>query len=145
MATHVVAPVKNILKSLEVGIKLAKRTARAADLASRDQALQIFESARSLQSSLERTSRAICDAYEQSAEVCGEPFARALLENSVRTSTRSQTPSNRMHLRVSTRKPKGVETGVWACSQNYAINTSITYSINSQDSTRWKMFTGSKI
>jgi hypothetical protein len=82
MATHVVAPVKNILKSLEVGIKLAKRTARAADLASRDQAFQIFESARSLQNALERSSRAICDAYERSAEVCGEPFARALLEDS---------------------------------------------------------------
>jgi hypothetical protein len=82
MTTHVVAPVKNILKSLEVGIKLAKRTARAADLASRDQALQIFESARALQKSLERISKAISDAYEQSAEICGEPFARALLEDS---------------------------------------------------------------
>jgi uncharacterized membrane-anchored protein YhcB (DUF1043 family) len=82
MTTHVVAPVKNILKSLEVGIKLAKRIVRVADSASRDQALQIFESADSLQKSLERSSRSISDAYEQSAEICGEPFARALLEDS---------------------------------------------------------------
>jgi hypothetical protein len=82
MATHVVAPVKNILRSLELGIKLAKRIARAAESASQDQALQIFESASSLQNSLEGTSKAISDAYEQSAKLCGEPFARALLEDS---------------------------------------------------------------
>ncbi|KAG9231692.1 hypothetical protein BJ875DRAFT_468735 [Amylocarpus encephaloides] len=83
MSTGVVAPVKSILKSLDSGIKLAKRTARSADLAPRDQAVEIFESARALQRSLERSSKSISDAYEQSSEICGLPFARALLQDPV--------------------------------------------------------------
>lgn len=82
MSANVVPPVASLLKSIESGIKLAKRTARSADLASREQARVIFDSSRTLQSSLEASAKAIVGAYEESSEICGrESFSRALLED----------------------------------------------------------------
>ncbi|KAE8441922.1 hypothetical protein EG329_004180 [Mollisiaceae sp. DMI_Dod_QoI] len=78
MANEIVAPVRNILKAFELGIKLANKVSRSASDASAAQALQISESAPSLQRSLERISRVINDSYGQHVGTCGEPFGKAL-------------------------------------------------------------------
>jgi hypothetical protein len=73
MADEIVAPVKNILKAFELGIRLAKRFKSASGI-SAAQALQISESAQSLQRSIER----ITEAYQLCRAECGEPFGEAL-------------------------------------------------------------------
>lgn len=80
--SDVVAPVKAIIKAIDTGIKLAHRVSESASSASTAKALQISESAPSLQKSLERTSQAIRDAYHQNVESCGEPFTKTLIEDS---------------------------------------------------------------
>ena len=76
-----VAPVKGIVRALDTGIKLAKRASRSTGSAPGAQALQIAESAQSLQKTLEESSRAISDAYKQSSRQCGERFIIALVED----------------------------------------------------------------
>ncbi|CZR64176.1 uncharacterized protein PAC_14073 [Phialocephala subalpina] len=73
-----VAPVRNIIKAFETGIKLANKVSRSASDASAAQALQISESAQSLQRSLERSSQIISDSYQQYVGSCGKPFGKAL-------------------------------------------------------------------
>ncbi len=81
MSDDHVAPVKGIIRAIDQGIKLAKRVSRSADSASAAQALQISESAKYVQKALESNSKAINDAYRQSVEACGEPFAKALVDS----------------------------------------------------------------
>jgi hypothetical protein len=76
------APVKGIIKALDTGIKLAKRVLKSAGSAPTSQSLQIFESAHSLQRTLEESSKAICDAYKQNVELCGQSFAAHLADES---------------------------------------------------------------
>lgn len=78
MADQIVAPVRNIIKAFETGIKLANKVSRSASDVSAAQALQISESARSLQRSLEKSSQIISDSYKQHVGSCGEPFGKAL-------------------------------------------------------------------
>ncbi|KAH6671839.1 hypothetical protein B0J14DRAFT_81810 [Halenospora varia] len=78
MSADVVAPVKNILKSIDSGIKLGRRVARSAKHAPPIQAQEISYSAQNLQKSLDRSSRSISEAYAQTVEICGEPFTHAL-------------------------------------------------------------------
>lgn len=73
MADEIVAPIKNILKAFELGLKLAKRSKSASGI-SAAQALQISESAQCLQRSIER----ITEAYQRCLAECGEPFGRTL-------------------------------------------------------------------
>jgi len=76
-----IAPVKGIIKALDAGTKLAKRVAKATTSATGLQILQITESAKTLQDSLEECSRDISDAYRQVLGSCGEAFTKALLED----------------------------------------------------------------
>jgi len=80
--TDFVAPVRIIIKAIDTGIKLANRVSEAASSASTTKALQISESAPVLQKSLDKSSQAIRQAYTQSVQACGEPFAVALVEDS---------------------------------------------------------------
>jgi hypothetical protein len=91
--SDIVAPVKAIIKAIDTGIKLAHRVAESASSASTAKALQISESAPSLQKSLERTSQALKEAYQQNVEACGEPFTKALVEDSEWTLVSSNTSS----------------------------------------------------
>jgi hypothetical protein len=81
MSDDFVAPVKGITKALDTGVKLARRISKSSNAPSAAQALQITETARDLQRSLEGSSKAIGDAYRQSVGSCGEPFNKALLED----------------------------------------------------------------
>jgi len=76
-----IAPVKGIIKALDNGTKLAKRVSKAATSVVGSQALQISESAKTLQDSLEECSRDISDAYRQVLTSCGEAFVKGLLED----------------------------------------------------------------
>lgn len=78
----VVAPVKALLKALEAGLRVANRLNASASSVPAAQALQISESAQGLQKVLERASNAISDAYRRDIAICGEPFNKALLEDS---------------------------------------------------------------
>jgi hypothetical protein len=82
MSDDFVAPVKGIIRAIDQGVKLAKRVSRSADSASATQVLRISESAKSVQKALERSSKAINDACRQNVETCGEPFTKALVEDS---------------------------------------------------------------
>lgn len=82
MITDVVAPVKGITRAFDNGIKLAKRVSRSANSAPAEKALQISESAQSLQKSLERNSQAVNDAYEQGVAAFGKGFSNALVQDS---------------------------------------------------------------
>ncbi|CAG8955148.1 hypothetical protein HYFRA_00007163 [Hymenoscyphus fraxineus] len=85
MSTSIVPPVASLLKSIESGIKLAKRTARFADSAREEQTRVILESSRTLQSILQTNAKAIIDAYAESSEICGqELFSKALSEDHLR-------------------------------------------------------------
>jgi hypothetical protein len=75
------APVKGIVKALDNGIKLAKRASKSASSAPGAQALQISESAHSLQKTLDESSKALSDAYKQNVMRCGEHFTKALGED----------------------------------------------------------------
>jgi hypothetical protein len=77
-----VPPVKVLLKAINDGVKLATRLSESADSAPAAQALQITESSKNLHKSLERSYRAISEAYRRDVESCGEPFTKALVENS---------------------------------------------------------------
>ncbi|CAG8979504.1 hypothetical protein HYALB_00013297 [Hymenoscyphus albidus] len=84
MSTSIVPPVASLLKSIESGIKLAKRTARFADSARQEQTRVILESSPTLQSILQANAKAIIDAYAESSEICGQEFfSRALSEDQV--------------------------------------------------------------
>jgi hypothetical protein len=80
-----VAPVKAIIKAIDTGIRFASRVSESASSATTATALQISESAPTLQKSLERSSQAIRDAYQQNFVACGEPFTKALVEDSERS------------------------------------------------------------
>lgn len=75
------APVKGIVKALDTGVKLAKRVSRSASSAPAAQALQISESAHTLQKALEESSQAISAAYKQNVGQCGGSFTKALIED----------------------------------------------------------------
>jgi len=77
-----VAPVKAIIQAITSGVKLANRVIESAGSASTATALQISESAPNLQRSLERSAQAIREAYQQNVGICGEPFTKALVEDS---------------------------------------------------------------
>lgn len=82
MSNEFVASVKGITKALDTGIKLAKRISKSVDSPSGEQTLHILETTRSLQKSLEGDSQAIGEAYRECIESCGEPFLKALSEDS---------------------------------------------------------------
>lgn len=95
MGDDFVAPVKLLIKSLDTGIKLSISISESASSASTTKALQISECAPNIQKSLERTSQAIRDAYVQTIEACGEPFSKALIEDS-----KSKNPRSTIHDQV---------------------------------------------
>ncbi len=76
------APVRALLKALDIGIKVAGRLIASASDVPAAQALQVSEAAQILQKSLERSSQAIAEAYYQNVATCGEPFLKALVEDS---------------------------------------------------------------
>lgn len=78
----VVAPVKALLKAVDAGIKVAGRLITSASNVPTAQALQISEAATKLQKGLERSSQAIGEAYRQHVATCGDPFTKALVEDS---------------------------------------------------------------
>lgn len=82
MDADFVPPIKSILKTLESAIKLARRVTRSADLAPPDQGRLVSESAQELKVELEKSSKAIKDAYAQSLEICGNSFTQPLREDS---------------------------------------------------------------
>jgi hypothetical protein len=75
-------PVKALLKAIHDGIKLATRIFESAESAPAAQALQIAGSSKSLYRSLEQSYQAISEAYKRNVGSCGEPFAKALVEDS---------------------------------------------------------------
>jgi len=80
MSDDIAPGVKSILKAIDSGIKLGKRVARSSVYAPAAQVLQISESAQKLQKSLEASSKAIKNAYNESVGICGAPFVNALLD-----------------------------------------------------------------
>lgn len=80
MSDDIAPGVKSILKAIDSGIKLGKRVARSSVYAPAAQVLQISESAQKLQKSLEGSSKAIKNAYNESVEICGGLFIDALLD-----------------------------------------------------------------
>jgi len=76
------APVKGILKALDTGIKLAKRVSKSASSATVAHASQISDAAQALQRTLEESSKTVNDAYRHTVDQCGEPFTKALVEDS---------------------------------------------------------------
>lgn len=82
MADDFVPPVKVLIKAIEAGVKLGNRINESADSSSAEKGLQISASAPRLIDSLERSSQAIRDAYRQHVEICGEPFTKALVDDS---------------------------------------------------------------
>ena len=82
MSDDFATPVKGIIKAYDSGIKLARRIAKSANSTTALKALDIATSARDLQESLEGSSKAVADVYTRCFEQWGEPFARALMEDS---------------------------------------------------------------
>lgn len=80
MSDNFAAPVKGIIKALDVGIKLTKRVSRSASHGP-ENLIYISELAQELQRNLEKSSQAISDAYRDAIGSCGEDFAKALMED----------------------------------------------------------------
>jgi len=80
MSDDIAPGVKSIIKAIDSGIKLGKRVARSSVYAPAAQVLQISSSAQELQKSLQGSSKAISDAYNESVKKCGQPFVNALLD-----------------------------------------------------------------
>ncbi|QSZ31043.1 hypothetical protein DSL72_000604 [Monilinia vaccinii-corymbosi] len=74
------APVKGIIKALDVGIKLTKRIAASASHGP-ENLIYISELAQGLQRNLEKTSQAIADDYRDAVRSCGEDFVKALMDD----------------------------------------------------------------
>jgi hypothetical protein len=82
MGDNFAPPIKVLLKAINDGVKLATRISESADSAPAAQALQITESSKNLHKSLERSFQAISEAYKRNVGSCGEPFTKALVEDS---------------------------------------------------------------
>ena len=82
MGDDFVPPVKLLLKAIDGGIRLAVKVAGSASAASDEQDLHISQASYGLQQSLERSSQAISEGYQQNVASLGEPFPKALLEDS---------------------------------------------------------------
>jgi hypothetical protein len=82
MADDFAPPVKILLKAIETGIKSVKSIYESAGSSAAERAAQISDLAPVLIKSLEGSNQAIRDAYAQSVEACGEPFNKAVIEDS---------------------------------------------------------------
>jgi hypothetical protein len=83
MSDDVAPPVKGITKAFDTGLKLAKKASKTtgSGTGSAAQLLQLCESAKRLQKSLEESSRTINNAYREILASCGEAFPKSLVED----------------------------------------------------------------